>query len=184
MLDWMIGGAAAAGDRVESKPLKITTAAGVGGALVAIAGAIPAVIDVFNGTLNDVQLAAALGLVGAGALALAISWGADSIARAYASAWVIPKSDTHASKPAVQALAEAFVAESVRGGQRPVIATNGRQIVVQPFAGLAVHAHGQKQKEYVLAMEFDAKEDIRYLIAADDGTAEWVAGDKVQFVTA
>ena len=178
MLKWLIGGDPAKDDRVESQPLKITTAAGMAGALVAIAGAIPAIVDIFRtNTLNDVQLAAAMGLVGAGALALAIAWGADSIARAYASAWVTPNGGAgHPAAPVVQALADA-----VRGGQRPIVDTNKRKVVVQPFAGLAVHAHGD-QKEHVLAMEFDAEEHIRYLVAAENGNPEWVDGDSVHFV--
>jgi len=177
MLDWLISGDAKVGDRVESKPLKITTAAGMGGAIVAIAGAIPAVVDVFNGTLNDVQLAAALGLVGAGALALSIAWGADAVARAYASAWVVPKSAGAGATPVVQTLAEA-----VRGGQRPVLYANHRRIIVQPFAGVEANVH--QPHEHVLAMEIDDNENIRYLIAGENHTAEWVDSDRVQFMAA
>jgi hypothetical protein len=172
------------GDRIENKPLNITTAAGVASAMVILAGAIPAVIKAIGAGLTDTQLVGAFGLIGAGVIALAIVVGSDSIARAYASAWVIPRTKDESeqdvpAKPAMQAVAEALKPPAPK---TPKAATSA-PLVVPTLGRFVFQTHGEEEVVLAIKVE-DDKDEIEYLVARPGHEPTWVRGEDVTLVAA
>jgi hypothetical protein len=134
----LLGGEAKDGERIEADPLKFSGAAGIGGVMVALAGAIPAVLEAVDAlNLSDTQLIGVLALIAAGTIAFAIASAGDALARAYSSAWVLPKKDAKEGRPAQDArpalaeLAEAVAHLGTNGaGGELVLKSEGRELPV------------------------------------------------------
>ena len=109
IINALLGGNPETGDRIEARPLKFSGVAGITSAMVAIAGAIPAVLQALDElNLSDTQFLGVVGLIAAGVLGFAIASAGDALARAYSAAWVVPKSDERDAHPALMDVAVAL----------------------------------------------------------------------------
>jgi hypothetical protein len=174
-----LGGSPTAGDRIESEPLNFTSSAGIAGVIAALAGAIPALLEALTVLeLSDAQFIAVLALIGAGTVAFAIASAGDALARAYASAWVVARTDEEAAKPVLQLAAEKY-AEARAPAEAP---PSGKVVVAAP-AGMVIKAVGGEELR-VMALELAPGErKFRLLAAAPDAKAQWYDDEDVLLVS-
>lgn len=139
-------------DLIESDTLKSTTIAGVAAVLAAVAGALPSILKIFEGTNVPtlVQFGGVL-LIGLAAIAWAIATAGDALARAYASGHV--KTDTN--KPALADALEKLAASYEKAAFGSEAANS--QAARKPATAQAIERLADAQENAALGTTSDSR---------------------------
>jgi len=172
-------------DVVGSDSLRFTTAAGFAGALTAITGAVLPLVDKFTAlNVSENIKIAMIGLVGVGILGWAIASAGDVLARAYATAHVIPAADANTPPTAAAAWVVKELLDTLKAAgpelksQATALTTALSQAPVGtiiPIGGGGINAKYKSHDCKVFALRRDANDrtKLQYLYARDQETPEW-----------
>lgn len=164
-------------DVIEAGSLRFTTTAGYAAAITAIvAGAVPVLDWVTDLNVNDSLKIALVGLVGAGVLGWAIASAGDVLARAYASAYMKPRtSDTDPATPLLAEFIDAYKGSRAEASSpsQTLLVAGDRRVVVD----------WRNAEAHVLAVETDpATDKVRFLLARPNGSVTWADGEDTTFL--
>ncbi len=183
------------GDVVGGRATGFATKAGFGAALTAITGAAVAAVQQIGSISVDPAIkVAALGLIGLGALAWSIAATGDVLARAYASAHVVPGDGGGSPTPVGQWALTTVIREAAKA---PGLVA---QVLAEAQATSSSRASGeghlrvtqiartnvmyQNHEFFALAVRLDPEtpaSDLSFLIARSGSAAQWVEAKDLLF---
>ncbi len=184
-------------DVIGTPSLRFTTAAGIASVFTAVVGAALPVLDKLDAlkVTENVKIAM-LGLVGAGVVGYAIASAGDVLARAYASAHVIPAAVTSGEGetkktdpiPVAKYMVDKLVAEAelIRPGLERMLTTSSshtRHVIALDGAHLNVKTRLHDDCE-VLALAWDDgnPEALQYLTAHEGEAPSWLTKRELEVV--
>ena len=164
---------------IAAQPLKFPGMAGLGSALIALAGVALGVAKLLGWVHpTDTQLMAVLGFVAVGTIGFAIASAGDAIARAYVSAWVVPsKKEGNDTVPAGWVMIEAT--KAVAAGKAVPAVNHGPEHEIHTADRVTIEYKGARYSALELAIAEDGT--FRYLIQEPDGARRWVDQTEAQF---
>ncbi len=189
-MESLLGTSTSEGDVVGGKATGFATKAGFAAALTGITGVVIAAVQQFAELKVDPALkVAALALVGIGALAWAIASAGDVIARAYASAHVVPApkageeptpvlqwalSSSGGSPSPLAAALQALAASTAAAAGGPNKETPPSSQLVAVPAGTRVNYQNMVLTAFALRPEPEKPDTVSLLVAGVNESPRWV----------